>query len=134
MTQNIQKIFKNLKNHEPSQGIEGKILKAVVHEKSLKIKKKLMFARGGLVVSFGALTYTLFVFGKAFLESDFWNLAKLLFTDTGIIAGHIGEYSISLLETLPVVEIFAMLVPVFVLTLLFNYYFKFTNSKFNHIT
>lgn len=134
MTQNINNLFKNLKNIEPSRGLEGKILKAIALEKSLAIRKKLLLARSGLVVSFGALAYTLFVFGKAFLESDFWNLAKLIFSDSGVIVSHISEYSASLLETLPVVEIFAMLVPVFVLTLLFSYYFKFTNNhRFNHV-
>ncbi|MFH0929901.1 MAG: hypothetical protein V1814_01475 [Candidatus Moraniibacteriota bacterium] len=132
MTQNLQKIFKNLKNIEPSRGLEGKILKAIEFEKSLEIRKKLMFTRAGLAVSFGALIYTLFVFGKAFLESDFWNLLKLTLSDTGIIAGHFGDFSISLLESLPVVEIFAMLVPVLAVMLILSYYFKFTNNHFNH--
>ena len=135
MTQNLQKIFKKLKNIEPSRGLEGKIFKTIALERSQKVAKKLMFVRAGIVASFGGLAYTLFVFGKAFLESDFWNLAKLIFTDTGIIAGHIGDFSISLLETLPIVEIFAILVPVFVVMMRLSYYFKFTNSKkFNQVT
>jgi hypothetical protein len=132
MTQNLQKIFKNLKNIEPSRGLEGKILKAISLENSRKVAKKLMFARAGIAVSFGALVYTLFVFGRTFLESDFWNLAKLIFSDTGIIAGHFGDFSISLLETLPVVEIFAILVPVFAVMLMLSRYFKFSNNNFKH--
>jgi hypothetical protein len=132
MTQNLQKIFKNLKSVEPSRGLEGKILKAISLENSRKVARKLLFARAGLAVSFGALACTLFVFGRAFLESDFWNLAKLLFSDSGIIASHIGDYSTSLLETLPVVEIFAMLVPVFAVMMMFSWYFKFSNNNFSH--
>jgi hypothetical protein len=134
MTQNLQKIFKKLQNVEPSLGIEGRILTAIARENSQKIAQRLLFARAGLLASFGALMYTLFVFGRAFLESDFWNLLKLSFSDSGTIAGHFGDYSASLLETLPVIEIFAMLVPVFVAMILFSYYFKFSNNKFNHIT
>ena len=135
MTQNIQEIFKNLKNIEPSRGLEGKILKAISLENSRKVAKKLLYARAGLAVSFGALVYTLFVFGKAFLQSDFWNLLKLTLSDTGIIAGHFGDFSISLLESLPVVEIFAMLVPVFVIMLMLSWYFRFSNNNnFKHIT
>ena len=136
MTQNLQKIFKNLKNIEPSQGLERKILQAIMFEKGLEIRKKLLYARTGLAVSFGALAYALFIFGRAFLESDFWNLLKLTFSDSGIIAGHMGDYSASLLETLPVVEIFAMLVPVFAVLMIASYYFKFANNnhfKHNHI-
>ena len=134
MTQNLQKIFKKLKNIEPSQGLEGRILKAVARENSRKISQKRLFARAGLAVSFGALAYTLFVFGRAFLESDFWNLAKLSFSDSGVVFSHAGDYWISLLETLPVLEIFAMLVPVFAVMLMFSYYFKFSNNNFNHVT
>lgn len=136
MTQNLQKIFKNLKNIEPSRGLEGKIFKAISLENSRKVARKLMFARAGLAVSFGALAYTLFVFGKTFLESDFWNLLKLTLSDTGTIAGHFGDFSISLLETLPVLEIFAVLVPVFAVMLMLSWYFKFSNNNFkhNHIT
>jgi hypothetical protein len=134
MTQNIKNIFNRLKNVEPPQSLEGEILKAIVREKRLEIKKKLLFARTGLVVSFGALIYVLSVFGKTFLQSDFWNLAKLIFSDTGIIAGHFGDFSISLLETLPVVEIFAMLVPIFAVMMLLSCYFKFTNNNhFKHV-
>ena len=131
---NLRDLFKNLTEIEPSRSLETRILRSVALEKSLRIKQKLMFARAGLAVSFGALFYALFVFGRAFLESDFWNLAKLMFTDTGIIAGHLGDFSISLLETLPVVEIFAMLVPVLAAMMLLSYYFKFTsNNHYNHI-
>ena len=135
MPRSIKNLFKNLKDIELSVGLEGKILKAIATERTQMVCRKMMIARGGLAVSFGALVYTLFVFGKAFLESDFWNLAKLIFSDTGIVAGHISDFSISLLETLPVIEIFAMLVPVFALLMMASWYFKYLNSNhFNHIT
>lgn len=135
MSQNLHNLFKSIKTLEPGEGLERKILRSIAFEKSLRIRKKLMFARTGLAVSFGAFFYTLFVFGKSFLESDFLNLAKLVFSDTGVITSHIAEYSVSLLETLPVVEIFAMLVPAFILAMMFSYYFKFTNNNnYNHIT
>ncbi|MFA6285278.1 MAG: hypothetical protein WC643_01985 [Parcubacteria group bacterium] len=129
MTQNLQKIFKNLKNIEPPRGLEGKILKAISLENRRKVARKLIFARAGLAVSFGALAYTLFVFGRAFLESDFWNIAKLSFTDGGTVARNWGDFSFSLLETLPVLEIFAMLVPVFAVMMMLSWYFKFSNNN-----
>jgi hypothetical protein len=134
MTQNLRKIFKKLKNTEPSAELETKIFKAIALEKSQKVVRKLMYARAGLAVSFGALFGTFFVFGKSFLESDFLNLVKLVFSDTGIIAQNMGEFSFSLLETLPAVEIFVMLVPVLVLMAMLSWYFKFNNNHYNHIT
>jgi hypothetical protein len=132
MIQNLQKIFKKIENIEPSRGLEEKILKAIAMENSQKVAKKLMFARMGLAASLGALVYTLFVFGKTFLESDFWNLAKLVFSDTGIIAKNFSNFSVSLLETLPIVEISAMLVPVFAVMMMLSWYFKFSNNNFKH--
>jgi len=136
MTRNFQEIFKKLKNIEPSRGLEGRILKAIAIENSRKVARKLMFARGGLAVSFGALVYVLFVFGRAFLESDFWDIAKLVFSDTGTIFSNMGSFSLSLLETLPVMEISAMLVPVLAVMMMLSWYFKFTNNNFkhNHVT
>ena len=134
MTQNIQKIFKKLQNIEPSRGLEGGILKAIASENSQKVARKLMMARAGIAVSFGVLTYTLFVFGKTFLQSDFWNLAKLMLSDTGTIFSNMGSFSLSLLETLPVVEISAMLVPVLAVMMMLSWYFKFSNNNFKHVT
>lgn len=131
MTQNLQKIFKNLENIEPSRGLEGKILTAIALENSRKVARKLMFARAGLAVSFGALAYTFLVFGRVFLASDFWNLAKLAFSDTGVIINNVGNFSVSLLETLPVLEISAILLPVLAALIAASWYFKFSNNKFN---
>ena len=133
MTKNIQKIFKKIQNIEPSRGLEGEILKVIAAKNGQALKRKLMAARAGLAVSFGALAYTLFVFGRAFLESDFWNIAKLSFSDGGVVARNWSDFSISLLETLPVLEIFAMLVPIVAVLVMFSYYFKFSNNKFNHV-
>jgi hypothetical protein len=134
MPQNIRKLFKNLKDLEPLAGLEAKILKAIVLERSKEVARKLMIARAGLAISFGALVYSLFVFGKAFLESDFWNLVKLVFSDTGVIAAHFNDFSVSLLETLPVFEICAVLLSVFALLMIASWYFKFTNNNhFNHV-
>jgi hypothetical protein len=129
MGQNIAKIFKNIHNFEPSAQLEVRILKAVAMEKAKILKRKLMFARSGMVASALGLAYALGVFGRAFLESDFWNLAKLVFSDTGIIVSHFGEFAFSLLETLPIVEIFAILVPIFLFFVVTSWYFKFSNNN-----
>jgi hypothetical protein len=134
MSQKLHNLFKTLKDIDPSQELEGKILNAIVLKKNFAIRKKLLIARTGLVTSLGVLAYTLFVFGKSFLESDFWNLAKLSVSDSGVIVSHAGDYTVSLLETLPVFEMFAILLPIFAVMMLLSYYFKFTNNNhFNHV-
>jgi hypothetical protein len=133
MPQNIEKIFQNLKNIEPSVGLEKRILKAISAQGVKSLKRKLMLVQAGLTVSTGVFLGALLVFGKAFLESDFWNLGKLAFSDTGIVAAHMGSYTVSLLETLPVVEMVAMLVPVLALMLMLNWYYKFSNNNFKHV-
>lgn len=134
MPQTIRNLFKNLKEFEPSAELEVRILSSFARSGAARqaVKRKLFYVWVGLAASFGALVYTLIVFGRAFLQSDFWNLIKLAFSDSGVIASHFGDFSYSLLETLPVLEIFAILVPVFVLMLTLSWYFKFNNNNFKH--
>jgi hypothetical protein len=132
MSQNIQKIFENLQEYEPSRELQGRILRVIAVKRMRSIRRNLMLVRVGFVASLGALAYTLAVFGKAFLNSDFWNLVKLAFSDTGVVGSHFGDFSLSLLETLPVMEIFLILLPVFAVLMIASFYFKINDNNFKH--
>lgn len=132
MPQVIKNLFKNLKEFEPPEKLQGRILSAVAAKKAQAMKRKLFFVQSGITVSLGVLLGSLLVFGKSFLDSDFVNLVKLMFSDTGMIMSHMGNFSISLLENMPVFEIFAMLVPIFILTVILSWYYKFENNNFKH--
>jgi len=130
MTQNIKTLFKNLKDLEPSAGLGGKILKAIVLEKSWQAKKRLIFADALMLGSLGAFVFVLLNFWEGISKSEFWSLLKLLFSDTASVATFWKDFLFSLLETFPAVHFAAILAPVFLLLLSANLYFK--STKHNH--
>ncbi|MDD3486947.1 MAG: hypothetical protein PHF35_01040 [Candidatus Moranbacteria bacterium] len=129
MPQNIQKIFKNLKNIEPRAGLEKRVLKAISAGSVRKLKQKLLLIRAGIAVSAGFLVYTSAVFGRYFFQSNFWNLGKLAFSDTGVVMIHWKDFLFSLLESLPVAAVVALLAPVFLMMMLSSLYFKFSGNR-----
>ena len=127
MTQNIQKIFKKLKDNEPSVNLEAKILQKIALEKSWQAKKKLIFADALTLVSLGALAFALLNFWNGIAKSEFWSLAKLIFSDTGAVMSFWKDFSFSLLETFPAAHFAAILAPVFLLMLAMKMYFSNNN-------
>ena len=135
MPKSVKNLFQNLKNLDPSRGIEDRILKAIALEKNRLAKRKLAFVYTGFFVSFGAFFYAALSSGSAFLRSDFWNIARLIFTDARIVTGHWQDFSLSLLETFPVTDLIVLLAPVFAVLLLLNLYFKLiNNNQHNYIS
>jgi hypothetical protein len=124
MTKNIHKLFESLKNIEPSAGLEEKILRKIALEKSWQTKKRLILADALMLGSFGAFVFLLMNFWNGIAKSEFWSLAKLVFTDAGIVASHWADFSFSLLETFPAIHAAIILAPVFLLLISANLYFK----------
>jgi len=123
MDQNIQKIFKNLKDVEPSAGLEEKISRKIVLEKSWQMKKKLIFADSLILGSLGAFVFASLNYGSDLLKSEFWSLAKLIFSDAEIVASHWMDFSFSLLESFPAAHLAAVIAPIFFLMISLNIFF-----------
>ena len=134
MTQNIRKIFKKLKNIEPSDGLEIKILREIALEKNWQVKKRLIFADALTLGSLGAFVFVLLNWGNEFLRSEFWNLAKLVFSDTAVVATFWKVFLFSLLETFPAAHVALILAPVFLLMVSLKIYFSNNNyyKHYNH--
>ncbi len=123
MEKNIKKIFEILENVEPSVGLEEKILKNIASQESWQKKKKIIFADILSFVSVGTLAFVIFNWGKELIRSEFWNIAKLLFSDTAVVAVHWKEFLFSLLETFPAFHFAILLTPFFVLLMAMEIYF-----------
>jgi hypothetical protein len=120
----LHTIFKKISDIEPSVGLEKRILKGIALRNKLALRRKLAFIYAGLTASTGAFVWTIFTLGKALLQSEFWTLAKLIFSDTGLVLQNWGDFAYSLLETLPIFGIIAILIPIFALFMLGSAYFK----------
>jgi len=132
MESSINKLFKNLKDAEPRDLLSKRILSAVARERRARTRQKLMLSYSGMAVSLVALAYAIPVFGNTLVKSDFWSVVSLAYSDAGILWGHWNSFLYSLLETFPVIDVIALLIPVFTLCLSLAAFAKFINLKYIH--
>jgi hypothetical protein len=134
MNEELKKIFKNLEGHSSSVELKAKILHSINAQEKRSIRAKIMLTYGGFMSSIALLIYAVFSFGQAFLQSEFWSLLSLGFSDAGTVAKYGGDFLFSLLETFPVSMAIIFLVPVFIMLISLASYFKLNNSNhYNHI-
>ena len=129
MSNDLQKMFKHTKTLEPSPNLEKLILAKIASRQKFVLKRKLAMIYAGFLAASGIFVWAILTLGKAFVQSDFWTLAKLLFSDTSLIIENLNNFAFSLMETLPIFGIIAMLVPVFILFMLASEYFKIVNHN-----
>jgi len=130
----LHKLFKNIGDIDPPERLEKVILRKISLEKEKQIRQKLAFSYIGLAGSALASVYTWLVFGNSLLQSDFWTLAKLIFSDTQLVLQNWNDFAFSLMETLPIFGMIAILAPVFALFLLTSQYLKTVgNNHYKYI-
>lgn len=131
---NLNSIFKIISEIEPSIGLENRILEKIALRNKLAMRRKLAFIHAGFVASTGIFVWAIFTLGKAIHQSTFWDLATLLFSDTELIIRNWSSFTYSLLETLPIFGIIAILFPIFALFILASTYFKtVSNNRYKFI-
>lgn len=134
MSQNLKKLFKNLKDHSPTTELSGKILLAIKAQKERSIRSKIMLTYAGFASSVALLAFAVYAFGQSFLQSEFWSLLSLSISDAGTVMKYGGDYVFSLLETFPVAIAIIFLTPILLLLLSLASYFHLNNSNhFKHV-
>jgi hypothetical protein len=131
MNQKLAKIFKEMKQIEPKNGLKDLILQKIDLEKSRQIRRELAFSYLGIAVSFLAGVYALMYSGTTFLRSEFWSIFSLAFSDFAFVARSWNEFLYSLGETLPIINIVAILLPIFGVLLFLNMLVYFKNKSKN---
>jgi hypothetical protein len=107
---------------EPPAYLRGLILARIAREEQKRQMCRKMLLWSGFFASGIGVVSSIAYFGSAIVASDFWSIASLAFSDLGTVVGHWQDYGLSLLETLPVVSIIAVLVPVAAILVLMKYY------------
>ena len=130
MSNNLKQLFENISEVDPPKKLAGVILKRILFKQEKQLRRKLLLSRLGLAGSFCALFYTSIFFGKALAESEFWHIASLLFTDILPVSKNWQEFTYSLLETMPVLNLTAILMPIFVMMLFSNIYLNLRQRQF----
>jgi len=132
MDQDLHNIFKDVAEISPVAGLESRIFQAVAVEKYRVIKRKLLISRLGLGASAVVFLAAIFTFGTAILQSEFWSIVSLAFSDMQVVAQNWQEFTYSLLENFPTISVIAILFPVMALLFYFSKYLE-ANNKHKYI-
>ncbi|KKR19845.1 MAG: hypothetical protein UT50_C0028G0007 [Candidatus Moranbacteria bacterium GW2011_GWA2_39_41] len=128
MNRNLHTIFANLPEVGPDSKLSGRIFQAVAAEKDRVIRKKLLISRLGLATSMTIFLVAIFAFGQEILQSEFWSMVSLVFSDMIVVAQNWQDFTASLLETFPTVSVVAILAPVVMLLFSFSVYLEANNN------
>lgn len=123
MSNNLRKLCEGICEINPPDNLCGFILARIEKEKIRKAKRQLFFSYFGFAFSFFTAILGGILFGQAFLQSEFWTIASLIFSDILIVTKNLDTYALSLLETFPVAHATIFLVPIFLMLISANFYF-----------
>ena len=121
-------MFKNIKELNLPVDFEFLLLAKIEKEKIGKAKRQLFFSYLGLGGSALFLAYAILNFGQLFLQSEFWNVFSLIFSDAMVVLKNWNVYIFSLLETFPTIYAAILLLPIFTMLISVN---VFLNNKIN---
>ena len=114
MTQNWDKLFSHYQAPNPSYDLLGKIMTRISEERRLLIlKRRLVVFLAGLLGSIILFIPALKGLISGFSQSGFFQYFSLLFSDAEIITTYWQNYALSLLETLPVMNLILFLAIIF---------------------
>ncbi len=128
MEERLKQMFENIKELDLPFGFESLLLARIEKEKIGRAKRQLIFSYFGLGGSVLFLTYAILNFGQLFLQSEFWNVSSLIFSDAVVVLKNWNIYIFSLLETFPTIYVAIFLLPIFTMLISVNI---FLNNKIN---
>ena len=115
-------IFNSISEIQPPSYLKEAVLRRISETREKEIRRKKILFQCGFVFSGASLLFAGIFFGKEIVSSEFWSIAALGFSDMGIVLSHWQSFGLSLLETLPIVALAAMFVPVFFFLMLIKKY------------
>ncbi len=122
-------LFRQSSNPEPNPGLRGKILNQIAVEQHRIVLVRRRLALFGVALSGLAFSAGVLMYGQMFLQSDFWTLLSLLFTDLSTILGTSQDFVYSLLETAPVLPLVVFLFPLMVLFWSLGWFFSQSDAS-----
>ncbi len=123
MSKKLRQLCEGVCELNPPINLCGFIFAKIEKEKIRKAKRQLILSYFGLGSSFLLAVLAGIYFGQAFLQSEFWAMLSLAFSDIAVVAKNWDTYSLSLLETFPTMHVIIFLVPVFIMLVSADFYF-----------
>lgn len=113
MSDNYEKLFQNLERLEPSEKLRARILARI----DFKIKRfatiRLVFSALATTASLVAVIPSFQYATREFSQSGFYRYFSLIFSDSGAVIASWREFSLSLIESLPITEAVIFLATIF---------------------
>lgn len=118
----FDKLFSYFNPPEPRADLFGKIINRINEEREMvSLKRRIFIFSAGLLCSIAAVIPAFRMARAGFFDSGFLSYFSLLFSDTAIVMAYWKNFSFSLLETLPVIEIAAVSAVILVFLELFKF-------------
>ncbi len=127
MSNNLKKAFKNIVAEQDLAFLTDKVIIRINREQEKRRWLQVVISRAVGSLSFIALFPLIIKIFYQLQTSGFWNYLSLLFTDTGAVAVYWKEFSMSLAESLPILQVTSILV--LILTLLVSLRFALRDYK-----
>jgi len=105
MRQDYEKLFTKLETVEPPPGLLEKITGRIERDRNLSIRRRIIIFATSTLCSAAAFILALGMFRDGLAESGFTYFFSLLFSDFGIVVSYWKSFSMSLLETLPILSL-----------------------------
>jgi len=113
MDKNLEKIPEDFNLVEPPAGLFDKIMCRIEREKKIfTLRRRIIIFSIGLIGSAIAFVPAFTYVRYGFVESGFYSFFSLIFSDTEVVITYWESFIQSLLETLPVVGLAALLTTV----------------------
>lgn len=108
-SESIKKSFHDFQTPEPPKDLFGKIMSRIRKEQRTSIRRRIIIFSIGLLGSLAAFIPVFQSARNAFAEFGFIQFFSLLFSDSEIIITYWRSFVLTLLESLPVMSIVALL-------------------------
>lgn len=111
MVNKLSSFFRLMDASNPSSELERWILARIRREIEGRAKRRRFFSWIGFGFSSVTAAIAVVYAGGVLVQSDFWSLLSLMFTDAGVVFSDWRNFGLSLLDTLPAVSLSLMLIP-----------------------
>lgn len=109
MSINYQSLFDKLPNPEPTDSLLPNILLKINQQEKMATKKRAIIFSLSSTLSVILLFFAFKLFQTSLVESGFWRFFSLIFSDFSLVVAYGKNYLLTLLETLPVINLVVFL-------------------------
>lgn len=111
-----------------STSLERDIVQSIFLLSEKELRQQKYIYTFGIAFSFAGLLLSGFFFGGTLIQSEFWSIVSIFFSDISSVTNYLGDFILLLLETLPIIPLLAFFVPIFFVCIFLSLLFSQTKS------